>query len=90
MLRQLLKLFSFGRQEPTVIDQESDKVVLYATVESSKTKSSRSALSPAVLPDARPLPPSSRASPVHAIAARETMQPQTMPTPQQHGNFDHG
>ena len=56
MLRQLLKFFSFGRQEPTVIDQEPDNVVLYATVETSPENSSRSSLSPAVLPNARPLP----------------------------------
>ena len=56
MLRQLLKLFSFGRQEPTVIDPEPDNVVLYAAVENSKLNNSRSALNPAILKNARSLP----------------------------------
>ena len=56
MIRQLLKLFSFRRKEPTVLDLKSDNLVLYAAVENSKPKSSRSALTPAVLQNAKPLP----------------------------------
>ena len=56
MLRQLIKIFSFGRQEPTVVDHESDKVVLYAAVEKTKPNNSQSALSPVALPNARSLP----------------------------------
>ncbi|MCH1440625.1 MAG: DUF4332 domain-containing protein [Rubripirellula sp.] len=61
MLRQLLRLFSFRRQEPTVIAKEPDSVVLYAAVENapqnkSRRSNARSALSPTILPSARPLP----------------------------------
>ncbi len=56
MLRQLLKLFSFGRQKQTVIEPNSDNVVLYAAVEKPKPKIPRPALNAAVLPNARPLP----------------------------------
>lgn len=56
MLRQLLKLFSFRRQEPSVIEQTSDNVVLYATVESCKQNKTRSPSAPAALQKTRPLP----------------------------------
>lgn len=56
MLRLLLKLFSFGRQKPTAINQESDNVVLYAAVENSARNNPRPVLSPTVLTNARPLP----------------------------------
>ena len=56
MLRLFLKLFSFGRQEPTIIDPNSEHVVLFAEIEKSSRKNLRSAPATLHLPSAQPLP----------------------------------
>ena len=56
MLRFLLKLFSYGRQEPTIIDPGPEHVVLFAEVEKPSRKTPRSTPSTVQLPNARPLP----------------------------------
>jgi len=56
MLRYLLKFFSLVRQEPTVLDQESDNVVLFAEVEKTAKKAASSTPIPIRLPNAQPLP----------------------------------